>query len=352
MNVLNSVNADHALHQGLNAAIDAYDEQRALVTDSRNGRVLKFTNPVASVYLSQDITLFNAIRDSNPFFSVFESLWMLAGRNDTKFVTEFVKNMQNYSDDGITLNGAYGHRWRHHFGFDQIQWAVDELTKDPGSRRVNIQMWDPFRDPQLLRTTGSLDVPCNTNLYLELQDGQLNMLVANRSNDLIWGAYGANLVHFSLFQQYIAQALQCKTGVYTQMSRNAHIYLDNPVTRRMIVESGDSFMLTDEYQKEHQRTTAMRQQSQLHMDAVLLDNPEAFDRDLAVLFKTYDRYGRYWGIAYETDFMNNVAEVLGMAHHMHKIDNKEYAVDLLDASIKNAPNPWLINAKEWIQRRL
>ena len=50
------------------------------------------------------------------------------------------------------------------------------------------------------------------------------MTVCNRSNDMVWGCYGANAVHFSFLQEFVAAAIGCPVGTYYQMSNNLHAY--------------------------------------------------------------------------------------------------------------------------------
>jgi hypothetical protein len=50
------------------------------------------------------------------------------------------------------------------------------------------------------------------------------MQVNCRSNDIIWGAYGANAVHFSFLQEWLAWAIGVRVGVFYQVSFNYHIY--------------------------------------------------------------------------------------------------------------------------------
>ena len=52
------------------------------------------------------------------------------------------------------------------------------------------------------------------------------MTVCCRSNDIIWGAYGANAVQFSILQQYIADRLEIEMGPYVQISDSFHAYKD------------------------------------------------------------------------------------------------------------------------------
>src|SRR4051812_37796218 len=51
--------------------------------ESRYGPVLEHPEPVTTVYRKPwQRVLFDEVRDANPFFHFFESLWMLGGRND------------------------------------------------------------------------------------------------------------------------------------------------------------------------------------------------------------------------------------------------------------------------------
>mgnify|MGYP003147649168 FL=1 len=85
-------------------------------------------------------------------------------------------------------------------------------------------MWDPSADFQV--NDHLADVPCNTQIYFSVREGLVEMTVTNRSNDLIWGAYGANAVHMSILQEYVAARLELGVGRYHQFSNNLHAYVD------------------------------------------------------------------------------------------------------------------------------
>lgn len=196
------------------------------IRDSRNGKVKVLQEPLATTYYRpcQRVLLWRE-RDANPFFHLFEALWMLSGRNDVEFVAKYAKQMSQYSDDGATFNGAYGYRWRKHFrGRDQLKEIIEALGSNHTDRRQVLSMWDGWHDPESA-LKGSKDVPCNLCATFDASDGkQLNMTVFCRSNDLIWGCYGANAVHFSVLQEYLAAGIGLNVGTYTQISNNAHIY--------------------------------------------------------------------------------------------------------------------------------
>lgn len=202
------------------------------VNGSRNGPVLVAPGPVLTAYLRPcERVLFSPLRDANPFFHLYECIWMMAGCNDAASVANYARTMDMFAKDGI-LTGAYGHRWRKHFGFDQLVPIIELLRKDPKTRRAVLSMWDPVDD--LGTVSDSLDVPCNTAVYFDASTGFLNMTVTNRSNDIVWGAYGANSVHMSFLQEFIAAAIGMPVGVYYQFSNNYHTYVERPDVARLI----------------------------------------------------------------------------------------------------------------------
>lgn len=188
---------------------------------SRAGDVWVAPGPVASVlkYPMRRV-LFNEARNANPMFHLMEALWMLAGSEDVRFLTNFNSRMTEFSDDGVHLNGAYGYRWRHFFGYDQLLEIIARLDADPYDRRVVLSMWDP--GDMLI---DSKDLPCNTHCYFRVLGGRLDMLVSNRSNDIIWGLYGSNVVHFSMLQEFVARSLGLELGVMRTVSWNFHAYI-------------------------------------------------------------------------------------------------------------------------------
>jgi hypothetical protein len=107
--------------------------------------------------------------------------------------------------------------------------VIQRLAADPYSRRAYIPIFQPgdcFLDGK--------DIPCNVGISFYIRNGQLDMTVFNRSNDMIWGAYGANVVHFSFLQEYVAGALGIPVGYYAQISSNFHIYTEFDITKRLI----------------------------------------------------------------------------------------------------------------------
>jgi len=235
-------------------------ETKGVEVSTRNGKAWALTAPLATTYRQPcQRVLFWKERNANPFFHLMECLWMLAGRNDVAWISEYSSNIQNYSDDGFTFNGAYGYRWRKQFGFDQFSLIVAALKENAQDRRQVLQMWSPA---DLQNQDLTKDVPCNTSAYFQVVEGSLDMLVSNRSNDLIWGAYGANAVHFSFLQEVVASFAGFPVGKYTQVSMNTHVYERHfPLARSLAsyapdVLGGQRHADSDYYASKHSKVLA------------------------------------------------------------------------------------------------
>ncbi len=189
--------------------------------NSRNGGVITLEEPtIFHMRRPWQRVLFSERRKCNPYLHVMETVWMLGGGKDVGFLEYYAKNMRSYAEDDGLINGAYGHRWRTHFGRDQIMGIIRELEGNHDSRQAVIAMYDPSIDFQ----PRWRDRPCNTHIYFRMVDNALNMTVCNRSNDLVWGACGANAVHMTYLHEFIACALKVKLGRYYVMTNNLHIY--------------------------------------------------------------------------------------------------------------------------------
>ena len=315
------------------------------VRESRNGTVRMFNTPVTIVYeRPQERVIFWPQRDANPFFHFFESLWMLAGRQDVAALTPFVKRMSDYSDDGQTLHGAYGHRWRNHFQQDQLRVIAQRLKENPDDRRCVLQIWDATVDLD----TSSVDLPCNTQVYFSRNVfGDLDMMVLNRSNDLIWGALGANAVHFSMLQEYMALRIGCAVGVYHQVSNNMHAYISvlEPLMKKL-----NSYLNWSDPYATFTQATASQSIELLAAPWPLLQPNETyvyFDQDLEALFSG--------STVYASKYFQFVVQPLQRAHVIWcemKDDPREDRVDCAqDQASQCVATDWRKACMEWLERR-
>lgn len=328
MYVINANNINDAYPQGL-----ALMRQRGEPHGSRAGGVLELGSVTTRYQEPCRRVLFDAARDANPFFHLFEALWMLAGREDVALPATFVARMKDYSDDGQNFHSAYGHRWRAFFGRDQLRDLRDMLAKDPSSRRAVLGIWSPEFD----LAANSKDLPCNIGAKLEIRQGALNLYVFNRSNDMLWGAYGANVVQFSMLQEYMARWLGVQVGFYEQISTNFHVYLEEWRKREL-----DQMELLP----------ATSNPYDLWVPFPLLQSPA---EEANFMVDTHEGLAWVQGVRafndkpeWRTAFWQKVAGPMAKAHLLHRQKNTASALRALD-------NPdmidWLAAGKQWLQRR-
>jgi thymidylate synthase len=217
-------------------------KMNGVVEETRNGPAIVYPCPVTSVYEKPcQRVLLDKQRKANPFFHLYESLWMLAGRNDVAALNGFITDFgTRFAEPDGMIHGAYGHRWRVAFGFDQLQAIVNRLFTNPQDRQSVLQMWDA-NEGEYLTNDGVgqhmkdlrgdwKDRPCNTHIYFRVRDtigGKvLDMTILCRSNDIVYGAYGANAVHFSVLMEYMAGRIGVGVGTMYQVSNNYHAYVE------------------------------------------------------------------------------------------------------------------------------
>lgn len=314
---------------------------------SRNGPVVVAPSEVATVYRNpQQRVLFYPWRDANPFFHFYESLWMLAGRNDVAPLTKYVKRMESFSDDGgYTFRAAYGHRWRHtidpsEYGErDQLVDIVKNLQTNTEDRRQVLQIWDHGRD--LAPTISKKDIACNIVATFQINTwDQLDMVVFCRSNDIIWGCYGANAVHFSMLHEYMARSIGVKIGTYTQISVNFHAYSD--LFTKMIEGKEVIEHLTKGY-----TPTSLYDEGVVKAYPLMYVTQSEWDDDVR-RFVTDDGRAPLPPHGFHDPFFNEVALPIVVAHDLYKDGHLDAALGMVRMC---AASDWRVACSQWLERR-
>lgn len=351
MQVIKAQHVDHGLWGVINRAMDSENSTEG---NSRNGPVRRLKGRVSIIWENPEKRVsFCPERDANPVFHLFEALWMLAGHNDVKRPAYFASHLATFSDDGLTLNGAYGHRWRKHFNIDQLHgYVIPSLRRNREDRRAVMAMWDGEHDA-VSALNGSKDVCCNLMCVFDATSGVLDMTVFNRSNDQVLGACGANVVHFSMLHEYVAALVGIKMGVYEQISTNSHMYTEVESTKKSIAWAVNPVLTEDQVLNSYKGGTEWmlgEPGAKEVSDADYRIMLDVFQRDCSVLMKNYDSADAVV-LKFETDFFNYVVKPVIMAFNLYKKDHLEAAIELL-----NHPGAlhtdWLIATKEWIRRRI
>lgn len=332
MLVINAMDVNHALQQGIELI-----KQFGIRSSSRGGDVITIPEPVTTVYTyPNNKVLINSVRDANPFFHLFEALWILAGRADVKFLTEFNGRMAEYSDDGQVFNAPYGYRMRNGVAtyHDQINDVIKLLKNSPDSRQAVIQIWD---DNDVVKDTK--DKACNMSVVFRIRENSLTMTVYNRSNDMIWGAYGANVVQFSTLQEYVAAHLDVPVGTYYQVSNDYHVYLDGPGGKKW-----------DELQSHYVYNEELYNDSIGNQILITPDDiREGFDEDLKLFFETYDKFGlQVLYPIYKSEYFTKLVIPMLYAFLRHKSGE---GTTLLELVSEIHSDDWRMAAHDWLQKR-
>jgi thymidylate synthase len=334
MKVVEARNVNDAYQYAVQSALDSRftHDHKWRLANTRNGQAWRCTEPVVTqIAKPTERVLFNKVRDANPFFHLMEALWILAGHDDVEFISHFNSRIAQYSDDGKSFHGAYGYRLRGRI--DQVRMAINHLIDNEDSRRVVLGIWDPLSD----FNAAWKDIPCNTHIYLQARLGKLNMTICNRSNDVIWGAYGANIVHFSVLQEYIAACVDLGVGTYYHFSNDFHIYRDNPAWVR---------------HEEHRRVSPSntyrgpRQGHKLRTIPLVME-PVLFDDELFMFFQD-----DWEGFSYTEPFFKDVAVPMRQAWNIYKLDPNRKRWKEVSNIIRNIlAEDWYIAAWQWMERR-
>ncbi len=160
-----------------------------------------------------------------------EVLWYLSGENHIRNLRKHTKIWDAWADDEGNLETAYGYYWRKFPSaqknkegkwevreVDQIKYVIEQLKKNPYSRRLVVTAWEPGN-----ATTSKLP-PCHYSFAFNVSDGKLNCHLTQRSGDIALGI-PFNLAAYSILTQIIAQETGLSLGYFAHTIIDAHIYV-------------------------------------------------------------------------------------------------------------------------------
>lgn len=158
-----------------------------------------------------------------------ELAWYLSGNNNLDQICYYSKFQERCSDDGVTLNSAYGARifgvhpdgesllaYYPKIEFNQWQQCVKILNVDPDSRQAIIHLHTPNDRP-------TKDEVCTLTLQFLIRNGQLNMITTMRSNDVLLG-FTYDAFAFTVMQELMANELGVELGYYCHNVGSMHVY--------------------------------------------------------------------------------------------------------------------------------
>ena len=190
------------------------------VESSRDGTVVgEFLNAVTVIEDPTRNIITSTDRKMPMRYAVGELLWYLSGSNQLADIAKFSKVWERMSDNGETVNSAYGYRILKQFGFNQLEYVVNALVANPNSRQAVIHI----KDPQDYTEHPTKDVPCTVCLQFFIREGKLHMTTYMRSND-VWTGFPYDVFSFTCIQIMVAFWLHVDIGTYTHVAGSLHMY--------------------------------------------------------------------------------------------------------------------------------
>ena len=154
---------------------------------------------------------------------VHELLWFLRG--ETNIATLRANNVSiwdEWADAKGELGPVYGKQWRRWAAadgstIDQIAWVVDEIKRNPDSRRLIVSAWNVADLPHMAL------MPCHTLFQFYVADGKLSCQLYQRSGDIFLGV-PFNIASYALLTHMVAQVTGLQVGEFIHTLGDAHLY--------------------------------------------------------------------------------------------------------------------------------
>ncbi|MBT7493718.1 MAG: thymidylate synthase [Candidatus Peribacter sp.] len=162
---------------------------------------------------------------------VHELLWFLKGDTNIKYLQDNgVKIWDEWATPEGDLGPVYGKQWRDFSGVDQIRWVIDEIKRNPTSRRLIVSAWNPSVLPDISiapdqnAAAGKMALPpCHCLFQFYVLDGKLSCQLYQRSADIFLGV-PFNIASYALLTHMMAQVCDLEVGDFVHTFGDLHLY--------------------------------------------------------------------------------------------------------------------------------
>lgn len=160
---------------------------------------------------------------------ILELLWMLSGSTNIGFLKAHdVKIWDEWADEKGDLGPVYGKQWRSWEGqtleafksIDQVRNVIDEIKRNPDSRRLIVSAWNVADLPDMALA------PCHCFMQFYVSDGVLSCQLYQRSADAFLGV-PFNIASYAILTHLIAHCCDLKVGEFIHSFGDLHIYLNH-----------------------------------------------------------------------------------------------------------------------------
>ncbi len=169
-----------------------------------------------------------------------ELFWFLGGHTDNAWLRErgvtiwdewsTAEQCARFGRRAGDLGPIYGHQWRNfgatenadgtfqNDGVDQISALIEEIRRNPASRRLIVTGWNPAEANRVALP------PCHTLFQFHVSgNGRLSCQLYQRSADLFLGV-PFNIASYALLTHMFAQVCGLGVGDFVHTFGDAHIY--------------------------------------------------------------------------------------------------------------------------------
>lgn len=154
---------------------------------------------------------------------IHELIWFLQGDTNIAYLKEHgVGIWDEWADAKGDLGPVYGHQWRSWEcpdgrTIDQITAVIDEIRRNPDSRRLIVNAWNVADLPRMALQ------PCHTMFQFYVADGKLSCQLYQRSGDIFLGV-PFNIASYALLTHMVAQVCGLGVGDFVHTLGDAHLY--------------------------------------------------------------------------------------------------------------------------------
>jgi len=157
---------------------------------------------------------------------VHELLWFLRGETNIAYLKEHgVSIWDEWADANGELGPVYGRQWRAWNAgdgrtIDQITGVIDEIRRNPHSRRLIVSAWNVGDLPKMALQ------PCHALFQFHVAQGRLSCQMYQRSADIFLGV-PFNIASYALLTLMVAQVCGLKPGEFVHTFGDLHLYANH-----------------------------------------------------------------------------------------------------------------------------
>ncbi len=166
---------------------------------------------------------------------VHELIWFLRGDTNVDYLHDNnVTIWDEWADERGELGPVYGKQWRSWAcpdgrTVDQISGVIDEIRRNPDSRRLVVSAWNVADLPDMAL------MPCHALFQFYVAGGRLSCQLYQRSADIFLGV-PFNIASYALLTHMIADVTGLRVGDFVHTLGDAHLYNNHVDQARIQLE--------------------------------------------------------------------------------------------------------------------